>query len=60
MVRYFRLVVDRGNPDALVTFCGTNIKKVSPTKFEMQATNFQTRRDLHVLVLRNWSRQRQD
>jgi len=55
VIRNFRLVVDKGSPDALVTFCGPNIKKISPTKFEMRATNFRPRRDIHVLILRDWA-----
>lgn len=59
-IHNFRLVVDKRSPDALVTFCGTDIKKISPTKFEMRAKNFLPRRDLNVLILRNWTRQTQD
>jgi|GEM_PF-1690489 len=57
-IRNFRLVVDKGSPDALVTFCGTDIKKISPTKFEFRAANFRPRRDINVFILRDWSRQK--
>ena len=33
----FKLTVDKGNPKALISFCGDNVKKVGPTTFEMTA-----------------------
>jgi hypothetical protein len=47
----FRLVVDKGNAKNLVSFCGTNVTRISPTQFEMRATNFTPTRDLNILVL---------
>ena len=32
----FRLVVDKGSPRNVVSFCGTAVKKISPTRFEMR------------------------
>jgi hypothetical protein len=46
----FHLVVDKGDPDALVSFCGTGVKKISPTQFEMTATDFVPDRDLEILI----------
>ena len=46
----FRLVVDKGSPDALVSFCGTNVKKIAPTQFEMTATDFVPEQELNVLI----------
>ena len=46
----FRLVVDKGSPDALVSFCGTNVKKISPTQFEMRAKDFQPQQELEILI----------
>ena len=31
----FRLVVDKGAPGNLVSFCGEGVRKISPTRFEM-------------------------
>ena len=31
----FRLVVDKGAPANLVSFCGEGVRKISPTRFEM-------------------------
>jgi len=47
----FRLVVDKGEPDNLVSFCGTGIRKIGPTTFEMRRRNFTPTRDLSVLIL---------
>ena len=47
----FRLVVDKGAASNLVSFCGTSVTKISPTQFEMRATNFTPKQDLHVLIL---------
>jgi hypothetical protein len=50
-IRNFRLVVDKGSPDALVSFCGTGVRKISPTQFEMRRTNWRPTQDLKVLIL---------
>ena len=49
--RAFRLVVDKGSPDALVSFCGEGVRKIAPTQFEMRKDNFTPTRDLDVLIL---------
>ena len=49
-IRDFRLVVDKGSSDALVSFCGTGVKKISPTAFEMRATDFIPERELEILI----------
>jgi Domain of unknown function (DUF4424) len=46
----FRLTVDKGDPQALVSFCGTGVTKVSPTRFEMTATDFVPEKDLEILI----------
>ena len=48
----FRLVVDKGRPDALVSFCGDRVKKISPTQFEMKKIDFLPEKDLHILLVR--------
>jgi len=47
----FRLVVDKGSPDNLVSFCGDGVRKISPTEFEMRKTDFVPDADLNVLIL---------
>ncbi|WP_374309024.1 DUF4424 family protein [Methylocella sp.] len=50
-VKSFRLHVDKGRPDRLVSFCFDNVRKVSPTAFEAQAENFTPTRDLKILLV---------
>jgi hypothetical protein len=52
----FRLVVDKGRADNLVSFCMTGVKKISPTQFEVRKSNFEPSGDLRVL-LAEWGQQ---
>lgn len=47
----FRLVVDKGDPNAIVSFCGEGLRRISPTQFEMRRRNWRPTRDLNVLIL---------
>ena len=47
----FRLVVDKGKPGNLVSFCETGIKKIGPTQFEVRHSNWKPTGDLHVLII---------
>lgn len=47
----FRLVVDKGDPSYLVSFCGEGVRRIGPTRFEMRRRNWRPTRDLHVLIL---------
>ncbi|HEX8261808.1 MAG TPA: DUF4424 domain-containing protein [Allosphingosinicella sp.] len=47
----FRLVVDKGAPENLVSFCGEGVRKISPTRFEMVRSNWRPERDLKVLIV---------
>ena len=47
----FRLTVDKGAPDSLVSFCAEGVKKIAPTLFEVRHGNFTPTRDLHILIL---------
>jgi hypothetical protein len=47
----FKLTVDKAREKDFVSFCGTGVKKVGPTTFEMSATDFYPQKDLHVLFL---------
>ncbi|MFD2184307.1 DUF4424 domain-containing protein [Rhodoplanes azumiensis] len=51
-IRDFRLVVDKGDPDSLISFCGTGVQKIGPTTFEMRKTDFTPTGDLSVLILK--------
>lgn len=51
----FRLVVDKGRPENLVSFCMNGVKKISPTQFEVRRTNFEPEGDLDILIV-EWPR----
>jgi hypothetical protein len=52
-IKDFRLVVDKGRPETMVSFCGEGVKKISPTQFEVRKTDFEPTQDLNVLLV-NW------
>lgn len=47
----FRLVVDKGSPRNLVSFCGEGVRKTGATTFEIRRSDFTPARDLSVLIL---------
>lgn len=47
----FRLTVDKGSPDALVSFCADNVTKTGPTTFTATAKDFVPERELDVLIV---------
>jgi hypothetical protein len=47
----FRLVVDKEDPANYISFCGTGVKKIGPTQFEMIKTNFVPKTNLSILIL---------
>jgi hypothetical protein len=47
----FRLVVDKGSPKNLVSFCADGVKKISPTQFEVVKTDFEPQQDLDIMIL---------
>ncbi|MES2035446.1 MAG: DUF4424 family protein, partial [Pseudomonadota bacterium] len=47
----FRMVIDKGAPENLVSFCASDVKKIGPTRFEVRKTNWTPPRDLDVLIL---------
>ena len=50
-VKDFRLVVDKGRPDHLVSFCLDNVKKITPTAFEVRMKDFTPQRGLKILLI---------
>jgi hypothetical protein len=50
-IKNFRLVVDKGSPDNLVSFCGQDVRKIGPTQFEVRTSNFVPTSNLSVLIL---------
>ncbi len=51
-IQKFKLTVNKGDPDDLISFCGTGVKKTGPTTFEMTATDFWPTEDLNILLLK--------
>ncbi len=51
-IKNFRLVIDKGDASNLVSFCGTGVKKIGATQFEIRKDDFTPDKDLHVLILR--------
>lgn len=47
----FKLTVDKGDAQSLVSFCGDGVRKVGPTTFEMTAENYVPERDINILLL---------
>jgi hypothetical protein len=56
-IKDFHLVVDKGDPASLVSFCGNGVKKISTTQFEMRKSNFSPDGNLSVLILNKISKQ---
>ncbi|UVC10067.1 DUF4424 domain-containing protein [Rhizobium sp. TH2] len=50
-IKKFTLIVDKGEGDNYVSFCGTDVKKTGPTTFEMTAADFYPEKDLDILLL---------
>jgi hypothetical protein len=50
-VRDFRLVIDKGRPENLVSFCLDNVKKITSTTFEVRMKDFTPERGLKVLLI---------
>ncbi len=48
----FRLVVDKGAPENLVSFCGENVRKTGPTRFEMTKKDFLPDGNLAIVILK--------
>jgi hypothetical protein len=51
-IKEFRLVVDKGTADNLVSFCGDDVKKLSETRFEMKKSDYTPDGNLSVLILK--------
>lgn len=50
-IENFRLVIDKGSTDNLVSFCGEDVRKIGPTTFEMKKQNFWPEQELEILLL---------
>jgi len=50
-IKNFRLVVHKGQPDRIVSFCGGAIKKLSATAVELRGVDFTPTEDLNIIIL---------
>jgi hypothetical protein len=48
-IGHFRLIVDKGSVDNLVSFCATGVEKIGPTTFQVEVEDFWPEDDLDVL-----------
>ncbi len=48
----FTLTVDKGSPEAVMSFCRTGIQKTGPTTFRWEARDYVPDQDLRVLIVR--------
>lgn len=51
-IKDFRLVVDKGAPDNLISFCANGVKKIGPTQFEVRYQNFKPVQDLAITIIK--------
>jgi hypothetical protein len=50
-IKEFRLVIDKGAAENLISFCGDDVKKISETKLEMKKTDYVPDGNLSILIL---------
>lgn len=50
-IKDFRLVIDKDKPENLMSFCGTGVRRISPTQFEMRKSNYEPAADLDILIV---------
>ncbi|UPY38226.1 DUF4424 family protein [Sediminicoccus sp. KRV36] len=50
-IRDFRLVVDKGNPGSIVSFCGEGVRRLDDRRFEMRLRDVTPSRELDILIV---------
>ena len=50
-IGHFRLTVDKGKPDNIVSFCANGVRKTGPTTFVSELTDFEPEKDLPVMIV---------
>lgn len=48
-IRRFRLTLDKGQPEVILSLCAQGLRKVSPTRFVLEATDYVPKSDIKVL-----------
>ncbi len=54
-IKDFRLIVDKGKAENLVSFCMDGVTRISPTQFEVRRANFEPAKDLDILIVGFWN-----
>jgi Domain of unknown function (DUF4424) len=49
-IKRFKLTLDKGAPENIISLCAEGIKKTGPTTFVMEKTDFVPDRDLEILI----------
>lgn len=50
-IKDFKLTVDKGNIDNIISLCATGVKKIGPTTFTMNYKNFVPKEDIKILIV---------
>ena len=50
-IKTFRLVIDKGRADRLMSFCASDAKNTSPTTVEVTRSNYKPNKDLKILIV---------
>lgn len=50
-IRDFHLVIDSDSPDDIVMTCLPSVRKISPTRYQLNLKNFRPDRDLDLMIL---------
>jgi hypothetical protein len=50
-IKDFRLVVEKDKPEIFLSFCGTDVRQIGPTQYEMRKQDYSPSADLQVLFL---------
>ena len=50
-IKRFKLTVDKPGPQVLVSLCMDGLTRVSPTRFEVEKTDFEPTRDIDILMV---------
>jgi hypothetical protein len=53
-IKDFRMVIDKGKAENLVSFCAEGVKKISDTQFEVRKKDFEPKEDVNVLIVEWW------
>ena len=50
-IGHFRLTIDKGKPENILSFCADRVRKAGPTRFVVEKTNFEPDKDLHIMIV---------